>query len=340
MHRWAIRLGAVAAAAALPWLGLMGAAAVMLALPAAAECIRTTSERYTGVAACAAMGVSAIFAFPGAAGVVAAVWCAAALGMILIHTSAGVRRGMAWAVLAAALACGVVVWLRQTVEGDLFEAAAWALVNWIDAQPNRLDILVQAYQMGYASIGEDVSQIPMLRVLGSVLMTPEMQKELLYSLRTTLTLALEQSVPTMTVLWMTAVGVSAAWIPDVLRRKQGRQPVLPAFGEWRLSQEHARGVLLLFAGYLMPLFSSDPVVVHMGAMCSAAYQYVYMLMGMAAMEGLTKMIGMRKTSRRVMTIALALMAPFVVFLFGLLDQMMDFRHPRRQTDDDEGGYDL
>lgn len=344
MQRWAIRLGAVAAAAVLPWLSGLGGLivpAVLLALPAAVECIRPTSERYAGLAAIVALGASCAFALPGMIGIVMAVWCALGAVMLFVGGGSAIRRGMTWAALTALLGCGVVAWLQHTSGGDMFEALAQSAVDWVSAQKDPNRVLVQAYQAGYASMGDDVQTIPMLQLFGSVLLTPEMQRELLFSLRTTLRLMLQQTLPGLMVLWMLVTGVTAAWLPDVIRRKRGRIPELPAFGDWRLSRESSQGMLLLLLGYLVQLMSGTPVWQYWGAMCTAAYQYIYMLAGLCAMEGVAKMFGLGKVPRRVIMIALALTAPFVVFLFGLLDQMMDFRHPRGLTDDDEddeGGF--
>ena len=128
-----------------------------------------------------------------------------------------------------------------------------------------------------------------------------------------------------------------AMLPDMLRRRSGRKGNLPRFDRWQLPLELVRPMMALLAGMLLPLFTRQGAAVYLGRMCVAAFQFVYIWLGLSALEGLMKQRGMAVLTRRLIQAAGLVLLPFVPMLVGMADQAVDLRG-LRSPKDDEGGF--
>ena len=71
----------------------------------------------------------------------------------------------------------------------------------------------------------------------------------------------------------------------------------------------------------------------------AAFQFVYIWLGLSALEGLMKQRGMAVLTRRLIQAAGLVLLPFAPMLVGVADQAMDLRRLNGPKDD-EGGFEL
>lgn len=334
--RWVLRGGCVALAAGVPLLtGLPGALVWMAVLPVAVECCRVMDERLTCAASIAAALLGCACALSSAVMVLlASLWCLVGLGMCLWRENDTWRRGLAWAGVCAMMICVGLAWANIHGEGTVFSQLAERLVAWVDTRDDAAEILLRCYQMGFSRLEEDMQ--PVVNLLGLLFMTQQVRLELLYSLRTTLEALLISLLPRALVAWVLLTAVLTAGLPDVLRRKRGLQGQLAPFAAWHLTDGQRFWLDGLALGYILSLVASTAEAALVGELCAAVFHYVYMLLGLATMEGITKRYGTARPLRRLWMAACLVLAPVVLVILGIADGALDLRKLRRSTED-EGG---
>ena len=337
MRAWLVRAAALAAVALMPLLlGVPGILGMLVLLPLAVECAREAGWRIP-CAACAVTVCAWCYVCMPQALACAALWCLMAPVMLLAPVRPGWRRGAVWAALTAAECFIVLVWLGRWYGGATDAGPAWDIVNWIDRQDNAVEILLRAYSSGYARLTGDMARLPAARLFGQIVMTNEVRTELLYSLRVSIELLLKARLPGIIVWLIGLEGLMCAMLPDMLRRRSGKPGYLPRFDRWQLPRELARPMTALLAGMLLPLFAQQGAAVCLSRMCVAAFQFVYIWLGLSAMEGLMKQRGTAVLTRRLIQAAGLVLLPFVPMLVGVADQAMDLRR-LRSPKDDKGGF--
>lgn len=337
MRAWLVRAAALAAAALVPLLlGVPGILGMLVLLPLAVECAREAGWRIECAAGTAIVCAWCCLRMPQALPC-AAVWCLTALAMLLAPVRPGWRRGVVWAALTAAECCLILLWLGRRYGGAADAGPAWDIVDWIDRQDNAVEILLRAYSSGYARLTGDMARLPAVRLFGQIIMTQEVRSELLYSLRVSIDALLRARLPGI-IIWLIGLeGLLCAMLPDMLCRRAGHPGHLPRFDRWRLPQELSRPMTALLPGMLLPLFSQQYAAVCLGRMCMAAFQFVYIWLGLSALEGLMKQRGTAVLTRRLIQAAGLVLLPFAPMLVGMADQAMDLRR-LRDPKDDEGGF--
>lgn len=338
MRGWLLRGCAIVLAAVLPLLlGAPAAMAMLLLMPAAVECCREADERLACGGAIAALYLACWITLPEALSGVALLWCAAGAVMLAVRDGHAVKRGAAWVGICLAMLCIACMILSYRYQGQLCEGLAWDMVSAIAQREDGAQILLQCYQAGFSRLEDDLA--PAVSLLGQLALTAEVKQQLMYSLRTTLAALLETLIPQVVVAWLLLTAVLTAALPDVVRRRRGKAGYLPPFGEWQLTDTVRRHLNVLVVGYLLMLFTDQPLLVLLASLCAAAFQYAYMVLGLAVMEGVTKQHGTVRFVRRLWMAGCTLFAPFVLVILGVVDRGLDLRKLRRLPDD-EGGYGL
>ena len=336
MPGWVLRLGCVALAALLPLvIGLPAAVILLLLIPVAVECSREANERLTCGAAIAALFAVCCTSMPGAISILAVPMCLAGGLMLLYREGHSFQRGIAWGFICVVVLCMFSMVMTHRYQGDMCQGLAEEMVNAVSQGENGSEILLQCYQMGLCSLEDDLEMV--VRLLGPLAITGEVQRELLYSLRSTLADSLEILLPQVIVAWLMLTVVLSAAVPDIVRRKSGRQGRLPSFGEWQMTDKVLSHLNALVLVYFLVIFTDQPVLVMLGRLCGAAFQYAYMVLGLAVLEGVSKQHGMVRFIRRLWMAACTLFAPFVLLILGVVDRGLDLRRLRHSTDD-KGGY--
>lgn len=335
MAKWLLRCGLVLAALSPLLLGLPAALVLWILMPIAVECSREVGENYTMATAITVLIAVTYFTQSGDVSAPAMVWGGCGIGMAIYEQRNAVRRGAFWAGICLVELVLICALLGSRFDGQAAQGLAETIVMWIGSQDNAGEILLQCYQSGLAQL--DQNQTPVLNLFGMMLMTPETMRQLKYSLEFTLTGLLRALIPQIVVAWIMFTALLAAKLPDVLRRRMGLHGRLAPFGEWHLTDTLRRAMNLMVLGYVLQLFSDAPLVVMLGNLCGAAFQYGYMILGLACMEGVSRRFGTTRFLRRLWMGACILFAPVVLMILGVADGWFDFRKLRRLTDD-EGGF--
>lgn len=335
MAKWLLRCGLGLAALSPLLLGLPAALVLWLLMPFAVECSREAGENYFVAAAILVLMAVTGFTQPVEVLAPALVWGGCGIAMAIWEQRNAVRRGMTWAGICLALLVMIITTVGKHYGGQAAEGLAGEIVAWIHRQKNAGEILWRCYEAGFCQVDENST--PVLSLFGMLLMTPELLRQLEYSLQFNLTTLLRALIPQAVVAWMLFTAVLAAKLPDVLRGRKGLHGRLAPFAEWHLTDTLRRHMNLLVVGYVLQLFSEAPLVVMLGNLCGAAFQYGYMILGLACMEGIAKNFGTARFLRRVWMGACILFAPSVLMILGIADGWFDFRKLRHLTDD-EGGY--
>ena len=336
MAKWLLRGSFVLAALVLPTLlGTPAALAMWLLMPLMVECSREMDERWF----CGA-GIVLLACVCGAtmhrdAFAAASLWGACGIGMLILPQKDAFKRSFIWTGLSAAVLCLALVWLGGRYPQGIFPGLAEDIANGIYRLPGSDSILLRCYQMGLARLEDDV--IPAVNLFGLLLMSREVRMELLYSLRYTLEITLEAMVPQAIGAWLLLTLVLTTALPDLIRRRQGRQGVMPSFGEWRITPWAQKNLNAMVIVYFLTLLVDHPVAAQVGGLASAVFEYGYMIYGLAVMEGLGKRIGTARVIRRLWMLGCILFAPFVLILLGVADRFFDLRRLSQLTKN-EGGY--
>lgn len=335
MGKWLLRCGALLAAVLLPALAPPTAVILWLLMPVAVECSCEWEERYfCGVSIFLLMGSCYLLAGKNALAW-AFLWGGCGIFMLAWKQQGAFKRSLMWMGLSAGMLCLMLAWLGRCYPQGILPGLAEEIVMWIDGQAEAGDILLQCYQLGLSRLEDDLQ--PVVSLFGKLVMTREVRNQLLYSLRYTLETSLEALLPQLIAAWLLLTLVLTTALPDVLRRKHGKRGVLPAFGEWRMTDWARRHLNFMAVVYLLSLLMDSPVAAAVGSMCAAVFQYAYLIFGLAVMEGMTKQFGTARFLRRVWMAGCILFAPFVLVILGIADRMFDLRKLRRLTDD-KGGY--
>jgi len=339
IRQWGFRLAALAVMAASPLLGgTVFAVLLLLVMPLLVECSRVQGEQLSAACCAAGLALGCALTLPQQALYVALPWCAACALIPWTAVASPFRRGAVWSAVVTGALCAALALLGY--QGPVADGLAWDAVHWISAQENCEALLVQAYQLGLARLDSTVAQTPAINLFGMLIMPEAVRQELLYSLRYTLSVALESLLPQWAVYWIGLTGLLCSVVPDVLRRRSGKQGLLPPAGLWRFTPRAHR---LLTAALLWSLAAGlmeHSVARLTGSMCMALFHLAYTVLGLCVLEGLTKRLGMARTRRRIIAGIALVIAPFVPLMLGVTDRIFDFRTPRPAHDDDkdQGGY--
>lgn len=302
---------------------------LLLAVPALAEVMREAGRRWPLSLCLAAVGGAGWLLFSRDAAFIATAWCALAVAMIWVPTEKAVTRGVVWSAMTAAVICVALLVMNLHYHGMICDGLASGITQWIAEREDAAAILLRAYQSGLAGLEGNLAMLPAVRLFGNIVMPDQVRSELLKGLHTTLTLLLEYWLPSAIVNGIGLTGLLCAMLPDVYRARRGKPRRLPPFGAWRLPQQMTGLTLLLLLGSLLRYFTGSMVTARVSVMCGAAFQDIYMILGMCTASELMKWRGTGRGTRRLILAVGAIMAPFVLVVIGMADQAVDLRKMSR-----------
>lgn len=334
LPRSLLRMVAVAAFAALPFLGVWPAALLLALLPLCCEALLADGERVTAALTGLALGVSAYLVLPAPVRFVAPAWCAcaAASGFMPLGGMAD-RRGMMWTVLAAACLAALFfllgAWYRQPVIPALAEEATRAVA----ARGDCAQLLYSLWRSGVLPL-EATSKETAALMLGVIL--PQTEEQLLWALRTRIESLFETALPTACVMWAGLTGLLCALLRDTIAGHRSGMHDLPPFEGWKLSRRAALGVMGIYVASLLCQLSGADVARLTGSLLEAAFRLALGVQGASVVWWLlrTRMHFSAPASLLVLALTAALFSIALVFT-GLFDQLADFRRLRPQDGDDE-----
>lgn len=100
---------------------------------------------------------------------------------------------------------------------------------------------------------------------------------------------------------------------------------MPELSKWYLPRGIGLKVALLGIGYLPMMLSTSLAAVTVGQMTTAVFTSVFTIQGMASLNFIQKKAGVRAGGRRASLVIIYLLAPFILILLGLLDQVNNVR---------------
>ena len=331
--QWALRIAAVAAFAAVPWTGLTGAAVMLLLLPLAAECFHAQNDSATATLLAVGCATACWQIVPGPARIAVLVWCLCTLGLSWLPVRNALGRGLAWAAVCAVAAGTLGGFLAAHYGGPVSEGLAAELTGVIEGSRQGPNILLSAYQYGYARLEGKLAKLPALNMGGNIVMQPEVFRQLLYSIRTTLEATLEALLPELIVYWMAATAVLCSAVPDWLRSRNAGWSDLPRFEAWYLPRGWGMAVAALAMGYALPYLGAAGAAVNFGRMCGAVFCAIYGVQGMAVMWAAAKLTHRSLKGQTAWMVAIMLLFPLAFVIYGAADQLMDMRHLRRAPEE-------
>lgn len=315
-------------------LGAPVTAALLMVLPMAAEVLREAERPWTATMTAAGLGVAAWFTLPALIAPLTVAWCAMAILMAWLPMRRAVHRGVLWGAAASGIICAALTILGAHYQGLIAEGLAGDVANWIDGRKDAASILLRAYQSGLAGLEEDLAIMPVLPTFGGGFIMPDnVRTELLKGLRTTIALLLQSYLPGMMVGWIGLTGLLCAALPDVYRRRHGKPGRLPAFGMWRMPDEWNAMTLLLILSSWIGSMSASQVTAQACAMCGAAFQDIYLVLGMCTGSALMRRQGTGRGARYGVMALGAVLLPTVLVILGVADQAFDLRGLRHSIDE-------
>lgn len=313
-----------------PWAAL----GLLLLLPLISTCGRSLGKRWLSWVITVELGISCCLVLPKAMILPVSLWCGAAVLITLLPEDKPIWHGMAWAGCCLGTICLVLIGLYACYRGQIVPGLAWSLTNWIGKLDNVQDILFQCYRLGLASLEEELQLY--VQLFGRFAIRLDVKNQLLYSLRTTLEDVLTLLLPQALVLWVMLTGVTAAWIPDALRRKHGGKWYIPPFWLWELNDSFRRGLTVFMWMYLLRFLPGSPVIATIGTMCGAVFWDGYVIFGLAVVNGIGIQLAKSKPVRRLWMLGCLLLAPILLVMLGIVAGRIDLRRIHGATKKSKG----
>ena len=252
-------------------------------------------------------------------------------------------KGVAIYVSCMAFSLTIVLALAsRMLGGPLQYSLASAFTEWVEESPNRQALLRQFAMKGLLSVPEGYTA----QGVTGVLMEAAYSRQMLMSLRLTLEMLIAHELPS---LFVQACLIAGLFIPLRLERVSGvvlvvetrtasdkrtRVVAPPSFRLLVMPRFLRSTAFVLAIASFVFMLSADGFTRTVGQLCYAAFETMFCLLGAAVMVFVyTKNDPDRKTHAGVLAAALYVIAPFVLFIVGLMDQTFHFRNPQAHKPD-------
>ena len=319
-----VLLIAIAAKASIPLL-----IELTMLLPVAAALLQYSTGWPGAAAVCAAAGLACGFTLPAEMLPVIILWCGGSLLAAAIPVRKPLVRPVLWvAVCLVTWLAGLLV-LSAATDGKIIAGLAKGACDYIDASPERNNILINAYSMGLARLN-DIELLSARRLpgYGYLFLEEETRRQMLYSLRVSLEELLPSALCSAMIYHTALTTLLCTVLPDWRRRRQGEEGLLPPMEKWYMPRRMGTAVFALLIGWVIALVSDDGVMGYVGMLCMGVFRAAFMLQGACFLLWMGKRMGIRSVMRSVWAVALSLLAPVIPIIMGVIDQRKDARHLR------------
>ena len=303
---------------------------ITLLLPVAASLLQY-SVGWPGTAAvCAAAGLACGLILPAELLPVIILWCGGSLAAAAVPVRKPLMRPVLWAVMCLAAWLAGFLILSAATEGKIVAGLAQGICDYIDASPERNNILLNAYSMGLSRLEGIEALMPARRVAGYgyLFIEDETRLQMLYSLRVSLEELLPSALCSAMIYHTAVTTLLCTVLPDWRRRRRGEEGLLPPMEKWYMPRRMGTAVFALLIGWVIALVSDDGVTGYLGMLCMGVFRAAFMLQGACFLLWMGKRMGIRSTMRSVWAVALSLLAPVIPIIMGMIDQRKDARHLR------------
>ena len=303
---------------------------ITLLLPVAASLLQY-SAGWPGVAAvCAAAGLACGMILPAELLPVVILWCGGSLLAAVVPVRNPLMRPVLWASVCLAVWLAGLLILSAAAEGQIVAGLAQGICDYIDASPERNNILINAYSMGLSRLEGIEALMPARRVsgYGYLFIEEETRLQMLYSLRVSLEELLPSALCSAMIYHTVITTLLCTVLPDWRRRRKGEEGLLPPMEKWYMPRRMGTAVFALLIGWVIALVSDDGVTGYLGMLCMGVFRMAFMLQGACFLLWMGKRMGIRSVMRSVWAVALSLLAPVIPIIMGMIDQRKDARHLR------------
>lgn len=327
----AVRVAAIVGTAALPWaLGWPAAVVFMLLLPPVTEGLRASDENRTATALSLA-AATAMLPLPGWIRPAVAVWCALCAAAPWLPLRSLSRRAMCWTGAAAAEVVLLLTLLCVHFDGRMIPGLAQAMTDAVAQAPDSARKLLTAYQLGLSRLTGEQKLLPAVSLFGQVIIPADTRVQMLYSLRLSLEMLLESLLPQLAVWAIGLPPVAVLLAAGRTLRRHGLKCDVSGPSAWRLTGPARYAALVLLAMGALQLLTENPVACFMARLGMALFSALYMTLGVCVMWGLSR----RRAGTVALLAAVMALAPSIMTMVGLADQVLDLRRLRPRRDDDE-----
>lgn len=247
--------------------------------------------------------------------------------------------------VTALLAC---IMAAVRYQGSVTDGLAASLCNLVEGLPlaERVQMLLVSYQSGLSRLDAETGKtmIAAVRLFGALGVSPELQQQLLYSLRTSLEKILPLQLPGLAVQWGLLTTLVFALTGDAVTRStarldltahrvtpcNGRPDTLPPFGAWYITRSNGHVLMGMILMGLIPYFFAEEALVLTASMCSALGSWCFIIQGMAFLWQKAGSHRGGKTRTVVLLCFILLLFPFLLTILGLYDQHSDPRNLREK----------
>ena len=337
---WVEVLFGLAAMSGLLWINQgVGFALSILLLPILGEWLQFKGSGHSGIGVAIALVPMGLLLLPISQGMMFALY--GLLAAWLLSPWTPVRsvkiRCLIWGVMAMGmllylLAQGYIAYRAAYPDytGSLLDFLADWFTATIAQSPQGNEVLLAAYQAGYARYGLAGEALPAYRVGTLVVFPNEVREQLLLSLRHTAWSTMQASVPMMVIVTGGLVAMGTALLAARLRRKREQPCDVPPFPLWHLPRGWGLGIGLLVTGYLLQIGKPSPAVGYLAVVMISIFRFVYTIQGIAAAHFLLKRMGFRSIGTALITVVGLWLMPDLFQFIGLFDQISPWRGLRKK----------
>lgn len=238
------------------------------------------------------------------------------------------------AALAATLVISmllVFIALQRLAGGNLYEALSKAAIEGLEGFPQRDNLLYTFWRSGMLSHGQEAgAQVFDSNQFGGWTFKPEVLEEFYKQISARITTLTAGLLPGLLTNYSITMALAGTGLAIKLGTRYSTAPSLgmPPFSKWFIPRSYGRRMTVLALGYLVTIFTTNPMLMVAGQMMFNVFSSLYVLQGLANVNHFLKRRGTRPVFRFVLILLLfVILSPAAVFI-GIYDQFADPRQLR------------
>lgn len=269
------------------------------------------------------------------------------LPMLCIFVYGVYKRQNFWQVLLSVIGALFIsqiiifVLLQRSLNSNLYDAAANAVVSFISNAPGRDNVLYLLCYSGLLGIPSPMQETALILTDGVYSFSDEAVLELLKQVRSLISGYLQSLMPALFVSGSVLSGVMGLGFGihfgqrsrhrRAMRLNEEEQDIpdlnMPPLSKWHIPRPWGKRIGILSIGYLMISFAGNETVQLIGALMWQVFAVCFSLQGLSAIHFTQKQRGTSKFWRVALIVASMTLSfmQYVLIVFGIIDQISDAR---------------
>lgn len=244
-----------------------------------------------------------------------------------------------FAVFAAYLLSIVAMFLlfQRATGGDLFGYIAKATIDGLEGMPQRDPLLYTFWRYGFLSHGMEAGTQVFDPAPSGWTFKPEVLSEFYKQISLRVTSLAAGFVPGLMTTFAVTLSALGTGFSLYLARRQAdiAQLAMPPFSQWHIPRKWGTRLWVLALGYLLALFTQNPVLSLTGQMMYNVFFSLYAIQGLAVLDYRMKARNWRPMLRMIALLLLLLTLAIIPVLIGIMDQANDTRRLRPKKPDQQ-----